>query len=195
MAEKLELADFERAAKLSGSRHTVFKGQGAKLLRAIRDFTLDLHVANGYIEIQPPVLINPDILYGTGHLPKSEEDMFKLSSNQYLSPTEEVPLTGYYRNEILNYHDLPIKLTSSTISFRSEAGSAGKDVRGVIRQHQFYNTEMVNFSKPENSMEDLEAMTAECEMVLQKLEIPYRVVLLCTGDMGSAAAKTYDVEV
>jgi seryl-tRNA synthetase len=141
------------------------------------------------------VLINPDILYGTGHLPKSEEEMFKLSSNQYLSPTEEVPLTGYYRNETLDYHHLPIKLTSSTISFRSEAGSAGKDVRGVIRQHQFYNTEMVNFSKPEDSMKDLEAMTAECEKVLQMLEIPYRVIILCTGDMGSAAAKTYDVEV
>jgi seryl-tRNA synthetase len=155
-----------------------------------------MHVKKAsYIELQPPVLINPDILYGTGHLPKSKEDMFETMNGQFLSPTEEVPLTGYYRNEIIDEKQLPIHLTASTVSFRSEAGSAGKDVRGVIRQHQFYNTEMVCICKPEQSMDELEKMTSECEAVLKALEIPYRVITLCTGDMGSAAIKTYDVEV
>jgi seryl-tRNA synthetase len=164
-------------------------------MRALRDFTIDLHSKDNYIEIQPPVLINQETLYGTGHLPKSKDDMFELKNGQFLSPTEEIPLTGMYRNETFNYDTLPIKLTSSTISFRSEAGAAGKDVRGFIRQHQFYNTEMVIFDKPETSMDTLEKMTSQCEKVLKLLELPYRVIVLCAGDMGSCAVKTYDVEV
>ncbi|MDR2461824.1 MAG: serine--tRNA ligase [Mycoplasmataceae bacterium] len=195
LASKLKLADFERAVKLSGSRHTILTGNGARLMRALRDFTIDLHSKDNYIEIQPPVLINQETLYGTGHLPKSKDDMFELKNGQFLSPTEEIPLTGMYRNETFNYDTLPIKLTSSTISFRSEAGAAGKDVRGFIRQHQFYNTEMVIFDKPETSMDTLEKMTSQCEKVLKLLELPYRVIVLCAGDMGSCAVKTYDVEV
>lgn len=195
LATKLNIADFERGAKLSGARHTVFKGDGAKLMRAIRNYTLDLHNRAGYFEIQPPVLINPTILYGTGHLPKAREDMFETLNGQFLSPTEEVPLTGLYANEVLESNLLPLKLTSSTLSFRSEAGSAGKDVRGLIRQHQFYNTEMVILCKEEESEQQLEEMTNECELVLKNLNLPYRVIILCTGDMGSAAVKTYDVEV
>jgi seryl-tRNA synthetase len=189
------MVDFTRAAKISGSRHTIFINDGAKLIRVLRDFTLDCHVKNKYMELLPPVLINENILFGTGHLPKSKDDMFQLTNNQFLSPTEEVPLTGYYNNEIIEQKKLPIFLTSSTLSFRSEAGSAGKDIRGIIRQHQFYNTEMVIISKPEESFKMLELMTSHCENVLQQLEIPYRVIELCTGDIGTAACKTYDVEV
>jgi seryl-tRNA synthetase len=164
-------------------------------MRALRDFTLDMHRKAGYLELLPPILINADVLYGTGHLPKSREDMFELTNGQFLSPTEEVPLVGAYANEKLDEKTLPLKLTSSTVSFRSEAGTAGKDMRGVIRQHQFYNTEMVIYCLPKDSEKQLELMTAECEAVLKALKLPYRVIALCTGDMGSAAVKTYDVEV
>lgn len=195
LAEQLDMADFTRATKIAGSRHTIFKNDGAKLIRILRDFTIDCHVKNGYVELLPPVLINDKILYGTGHLPKSKDDMFCLTNGQYLSATEEVPLTGYYNGEILDGKILPIFLTSSTLSFRSEAGSAGKDIRGIIRQHQFYNTEMVMICKQEESFELLEKMTSHCEHVLKELKIPYRVIELCTGDIGTAACKTYDVEV
>jgi seryl-tRNA synthetase len=195
LGEALNILDFDRAVKLAGSRQTIFKGDGARLLRALRNYTLDLHLKNNYIEIQPPVIINPEILYGTGHLPKAKDDMFELSNGKFLSPTEEIPLTGYYRNETIKETELPIKLTASTLSFRSEAGSAGKDMRGIIRQHQFYNTEMVVLCKEEESAKQLELLTKEAESILKSLKLPYRVILLCTGDMGSAAVKTYDIEV
>jgi seryl-tRNA synthetase len=181
--------------KLSGSRHTVFINDGAKLLRALRNFTLDLHAEAGFNEVQPPVILNAEPLYGTGNLPKYEEDLFKLNNGQYLSPTEEIPLTALYMNETLNYNSLPIKLTSSTLNFRSEVGSAGRDQKGIIRQYQFYNTEMIIFSKPNESESLHEEMTHEAEKVLQELGLSYRVILLCTGDMGASAVKTYDIEV
>lgn len=195
LAEKLGLADFERASKLSGARHTIFKGDGARLMRALRNFTLDVANQFGFTEMQPPILINDHILQGTGHLPKSKEDMFETLNGQFLSPTEEVPLTGYYNKEIIDVNLLPIKMTSSTLSFRSEAGSAGKDVRGVIRQHQFYNTELVVLCKEDDSEKQLDLMVKHVEKVLQLLAIPYHILLLCTGDMGFAAAKTFDIEV
>jgi seryl-tRNA synthetase len=164
-------------------------------MRALRNYTLDIHQGAGFIELQPPVLINPEILYGTGHLPKSKDDMFELKNGQFLSPTEEIPLTGYYRNETLNINQLPIRLSSSTISYRSEAGSAGKDMRGVIRQHQFYNTEMVVICSDDDSKKQHEFITKQAELILKSLKLPYRVIILCTGDMGSAATKTYDIEV
>jgi seryl-tRNA synthetase len=195
LATKLNLADFERGAKIAGARHTVFLHDGARLMRALRNFTIDMHLKNKYTEILPPVLINSAILYGTGHLPKAQDDMYQLDSMQFLSPTEEVPLTGLYSNEILDPNILPIRLVASTLSFRKEAGSAGKDVRGIIRQHQFYNTELVSLCLPEQSDAELEVMTKNAEAILQKLKLPYRVIKLCTGDMGQAAAKTYDLEV
>jgi seryl-tRNA synthetase len=164
-------------------------------MRALRNFTLDIHISNGYVEVLPPIILNSDPLYGLGKLPKFEDDLFKLTNGQYLSATEELPLTAMFKNEILNEDELPIKLTSSSISFRSEAGSAGKDTRGVIRQHQFYNTELVIFDKPSNSMKTLEKMTHDAETILQQLNLPYRILNLCTGDLGIAATKTYDIEV
>jgi seryl-tRNA synthetase len=149
----------------------------------------------GFLEMLPPVVINDQALLGTGTLPKFEEDVFKLNTNQYLSPTAEVQLTCFYRNEILNEKQLPLCFTASTACFRSEAGSAGKDTRGVIRQHQFYKTEMVMITKPEDSYASLEKMVSQAESILKTLELPYRVILLCTGDQGFASAKTYDIEV
>lgn len=195
LASKNGLIDFPRAAKLSGSRHSLFLKDGAKLIRVLRDLTIDLHTKNGFSEILPPVIINQKVLYGTGHLPKAEEDMFALANHQYLSPTEEVPLTGFYNGEILSESSLPILLTSSTLSFRSEAGSAGKDVKGIIRQHQFYNTEMVGFCLPKDSPKILKKFVAQCEAVLKLLKLPYRIMQLCSGDIGTAANKTYDIEV
>jgi seryl-tRNA synthetase len=164
-------------------------------MRALRNFTLDMHNKLGFKEVQPPIILNPEPLYGTGNLPKYEEDLFKLTNGQYLSPTEEIPLTALYMNEIIDKDLLPIKLTSSTLSFRSEVGSAGRDQKGVIRQHQFYNTEMVIFCKSNESYELLEEMTNEAEQVLRELDLPFRTIFLCTGDMGASAVRTYDIEV
>jgi seryl-tRNA synthetase len=154
-----------------------------------------MNIKAGFSEMLPPVIVNAETLIGTGQLPKFEEDLFKLTNGQYLSPTAEVQLTSFYRNEILNEKQLPMRLTANTACFRSEAGSAGKDTRGVIRQHQFYKTEMVMISKPDNSNELLEEMVAQAESILKALELPYRTIILCTGDQGFSAAKTYDIEV
>lgn len=191
-----DLVDFERATKITGTRFVIYKGDGAKLIRALQAFTLDLHQKAGYTEFLMPVIVNDKALYGTGQLPKFEEDLFKLKDTKYyLSPTVEVQLTNYHRDEILDEKDLPLKYTSSTINFRSEAGSAGKDTRGVIRQHQFYKTELVNIVKPGTSYKALEAMAKQAESILEALELPYRRIVLCTGDMGFSSAKTYDIEV
>ncbi|MDR0675062.1 MAG: serine--tRNA ligase [Mycoplasmataceae bacterium] len=195
IAQKKDYIDFERAVKLSGSRFTIYRNNGAKLIRALQSFTLDVNTKAGFLEMLPPVILNAQTLIGTGQLPKFEEDLFKLSNGQYLSPTAEVQLTSFYANEILLDKQLPIWLTANTSCFRSEAGSAGKDTKGVIRQHQFYKTEMVMITKPNDSYNSLEKMVANAEDILQKLNLPYRVILLCTGDQGFAAAKTYDIEV
>ncbi|MEG1353538.1 MAG: serine--tRNA ligase [Malacoplasma sp.] len=191
-----DIVDFDRATKITGSRFVVYKGKGSKLVRALQNFTLDLHSEKGYLEFSMPVIVNSDSLYGTGNLPKFEEDLFKINDTKYyLSPTLEVQLTNYYRNEILSEKDLPFKCTASSLNFRSEAGSAGRDTKGVIRQHQFYKTEMVNLVKPTTSFDELENMTRNAESILEKLNLPYRRILLCTGDMGFSSAKTYDIEV
>lgn len=193
----LGILDFERAAKLSGARFTVYKGLGARLERAIINFFLDTHVyQHGYEEIFPPFMVNRECMVGTGQLPKFAEDMFKVEGREmYLVPTAEVPLTNLYREEILDEKDLPRYMTAYTACFRAEAGSHGRDTRGVIRQHQFNKVELVKLTTPEKSFEELEAMTRDAEMVLQLLGLPYRVVLLSTGDMGFSSAKTYDIEV
>lgn len=192
----LDILDFERGAKLSGARFTVFKGVGARLERAIINFFLDYHTQNGYKEILPPFMVNAECMVGTGQLPKFAYDMFKLEGKEmYMIPTAEVPLTNLYREEILESSQLPINLTAYTPCFRAEAGSHGRDTRGVIRQHQFDKIELVKISKPEKSYEELEKLTLNAEKVLELLGLPYRVVLLCTGDMGFSAAKTYDIEV
>ncbi|MEF9985177.1 MAG: serine--tRNA ligase [Malacoplasma sp.] len=191
-----DIVDFDRATKITGSRFVVYKGKGSKLVRALQNFTLDSHSEKGYLEFSMPVIVNSDSLYGTGNLPKFEEDLFKINDTKYyLSPTLEVQLTNYYRNEILSEKDLPFKCTASSLNFRSEAGSAGRDTKGVIRQHQFYKTEMVNLVKPTTSFDELENMTRNAESILEKLNLPYRRILLCTGDMGFSSAKTYDIEV
>ncbi|MDR0739884.1 MAG: serine--tRNA ligase [Mycoplasmataceae bacterium] len=195
LAEKRKLIDFERAAKISGSRFVIYREDGAKLMRALQWFTLDVNVKAGFCELLPPVILNASALVGTGQLPKFEEDIFKLDNGQYLSPTAEVQLTNFYANEILEESKLPLWFTANTACFRSEAGSAGKDTKGVIRQHQFYKTEMVMITKPEESYDSLEKMTTNAESILQKLNLPYRVIVLCTGDQGFAASKTYDIEV
>lgn len=194
---ELNILDFERASKLTGARFTLFKGLGAKLERALINFMLDLHTTeHGYGEISPPFMVNRDSMIGTGQLPKFEEDMFHIpSKDYYLIPTAEVPLTNVYRDEILDEEMLPIYLTGYTPCFRQEAGSAGRDTRGLIRNHQFDKVELVKFSLPENSYEELEKLTANAEEILKKLELPYRVVMLSTGDLGFSAAKTYDLEV
>ncbi len=194
---KLGILDFERAAKLSGARFTVYKGLGARLERAIINFYLDTHIyQHNYQEIFPPFMVNKECMVGTGQLPKFAEDMFKVEGREmYLVPTAEVPLTNLYREEILEEKDLPIYMTAYTACFRAEAGSHGRDTRGVIRQHQFNKVELVKITKPESSYEELEEMTRNAETVLQLLGIPYRVVLLSTGDMGFSSAKTYDLEV
>ncbi len=193
----LDILDFPRAAKLSGARFTVYKDWGARLERAIINFYLDIHTGqHHYKEILPPFMVTADCMQGTGQLPKFEEDMFKVENHGlYLIPTAEVPLTNLYREELLEAKRLPIYLTAYTPCFRAEAGSHGRDTRGIIRQHQFNKVELVKLVKPEESYEELESMTRDAEKVLQLLELPYRVVLLCTGDMGFSAAKTYDIEV
>ncbi|UJF15852.1 serine--tRNA ligase [Jeotgalibaca sp. MA1X17-3] len=197
LAEDLGILDFERAAKVTGSRFVFYKGLGARLERACYNYMLDLHDDQGYTEVIPPYIVNEASMFGTGQFPKFKEDVFELNDDRafFLIPTAEVPLTNYYRDEILNEKDLPVYFTAMSPSFRSEAGSAGRDTRGLIRMHQFHKVEMVKFSKPENSYQELEKMTDDAESVLRNLGLPYRTIVLCTGDMGFSAAKTYDVEV
>ena len=193
----LDILDFERAAKLSGTRFTIYKGLGARLERSIANFMLDLHTTeHGFTEYLPPVIVGRDIMTGTGQLPKFEDDMYGIpSTDQFLIPAAEVPLTNLYDGEILKESDLPMYFTAHTACFRKEAGSAGRDTRGLVRQHQFQKVEMVKYSKPGESFDELESLTAAAEDVLKKLELPYRVVVLCTGDLGFSAVKTYDIEV
>lgn len=193
----LGLLDFERAVKISGARFSMFTGMGAKLERALISFMLDTHtVENDYIEISPPFMVNRTSMTGTGQLPKFEEDAFNIKNNDYfLIPTAEVPVTNIHRGEILNEEDLPKYFTAYTPCFRAEAGSAGRDTRGLIRNHQFDKVELVKLAKPDNSYEELEDLTLEARKILDLLEIPYRVIELCTGDLGFSAAKTYDIEV
>ena len=197
IGEELRILDFARAAKIAGARFAVYRAGGAKLERALINFMLDLHTGqNGYQEILPPALVNRAALVGTGQLPKFEEDLFHVAPGDYfLIPTAEVPLTNLHREEILEQDELPVNYVAYTPCFRSEAGSYGKDVRGLIRQHQFNKVEMVKLTEPEDSYDELEKMVQNAETVLKKLELPYRVVELCTGDMGFGAAKTYDLEV
>ena len=199
IGEQLGILDFERAAKLSGARFAVYWEMGAKLERALANFMLELHTReHGYSEVLPPYLVNSDSMYATGQLPKFASDLFRVPHGEkelWLIPTAEVPLTNLYRDEILDGSGLPVCLTAYTPCFRSEAGSYGKDVRGIIRQHQFQKVELVKFSRPEDSYDELEKLTHDAERVLQKLGLHYRVVTLCTGDMGFASAKTYDLEV
>jgi seryl-tRNA synthetase len=194
----LGILDFERAAKMSGARFSVLMGAGARLERALINFMLELHTReHGYTEVEPPFLVNADALRGTGNLPKFEQDLFKIAGDWdlYLIPTAEVPLTNLYRGEILDGRQLPMRFTAYTPCFRSEAGSYGADVRGLIRQHQFDKVELVKFTTPEQSFDELETLTANAEEVLKRLELPYRTMALSTGDMGFASAKTYDIEV
>lgn len=197
IGENLGQLDFGMAAKLTGSRFSVLKGGLARLNRALVQFMLDTHIKAGYTEMYVPYMVNGDSLQGTGQLPKFEEDLFKLRGDKeyYLIPTSEVPLTNSVRDSMLNPSELPLKLTAHTPCFRSEAGSAGRDTRGLIRQHQFEKVEMVQIVRADTSMQALEEMTAQAESILQALELPYRVVALCTGDMGFSATKTYDIEV
>lgn len=197
VGQDLDILDFERAAKISGTRFTVYKGAGAKLERAVINFMLDLHTEeHGYLEVLPPFMVNRDAMTGTGQLPKFENDMFHLPAKDFfLIPTAEVPVTNLRADEILSGEELPIYYTAYTPCFRKEAGSAGRDTRGLIRQHQFNKVEMVKFSKPEESYDELEKLLDNAEDVLRKLEIPYRVVRLCSGDLGFSAAETYDIEV
>jgi len=194
----LGILDFERATRMSGARFSILMGAGARLERALINFMLELHTReHGYTEVEPPFLVNADALRGTGNLPKFEQDLFKIAGDWdlYLIPTAEVPLTNLYRGEILDGRQLPFRFTAYTPCFRSEAGSYGADVRGLIRQHQFDKVELVKFTTPDQSFDELESLTANAEEVLKRLELPYRTMLLCTGDMGFAAAKTYDIEV
>lgn len=196
IAENLGILDFERGAKVSGSRFVFYKGLGARLERAIYNFMLDEHGKEGYTEVIPPYIVNSHSMFGTGQFPKFKEDVFQLANTDLtLIPTAEVPLTNYYNGEILDEADLPVYFTALSPSFRSEAGSAGRDTRGLIRLHQFNKVEMVKLTKPEESYNELEKMTQNAENILQKLNLPYRVVALSTGDMGFSAAKTYDLEV
>jgi seryl-tRNA synthetase len=199
IGEQLGVLDLERAAKISGARFAVYWDLGARLERALANFMLDLHTReHGYTEVLPPYMVNSDSMYGTGNLPKFAADLFRVphgDKDLWLIPTAEVPVTNLYRNEVLEAGHLPVSLTAYTPCFRSEAGSYGKDVRGIIRQHQFQKVEMVKFSRPEDSYEQLEKLTHDAEEVLQKLGLHYRVVVLSTGDMSFTAAKTYDIEV
>ncbi|GMA08005.1 serine--tRNA ligase [Tetragenococcus halophilus subsp. flandriensis] len=197
IGENLNILDFERGAKVSGSRFVYYKGLGARLERALYNFMLDQHVyQQGYTEMIPPYAVNSQAMFGTGQFPKFTEDVFQLEdSDLTLIPTAEVPLTNYYSNEILDEDQLPVYFTALSPAFRSEAGSAGRDTRGLIRLHQFNKVEMVKFSDSQHSYDELEKMTADAESILQKLELPYRVITLSTGDMGFSAAKTYDLEV
>lgn len=191
----LGILDWEAAAKISGARFTVYRGLGARLERAIINFFLNTHVEAGYEEIYPPYMVTRAAMTGTGQLPKFEEDAYKVDNDTFLIPTAEVPVTNLYRDMILDGAKLPIRHCAYSACFRAEAGSAGRDTRGLIRQHQFNKVEMVKIAKPDESYDELESMTASAEKVLQLLGLPYRVVTLCTGDMGFSAAKTYDIEV
>ncbi len=197
LGSELDIIDPTTAGKITGARFTVYKGLGARLERAIINFMLDLHVdKHGYTEILPPFMVNRNSMYGTGQLPKFEEDAFKVANTDYfLVPTAEVPVTNMHKEQILNGADLTLKYCAYTACFRAEAGSAGRDTRGLIRQHQFNKVELVKFARPENSYEELEALTHDAEEVLQLLGLPYRVVRLCSGDLGFCSAMTYDIEV
>jgi seryl-tRNA synthetase len=199
LGEQLGVLDLERAAKISGARFAVYWDLGARMERALANFMLDLHVQeHGYTEVLPPYLVNSDSMYATGQLPKFASDLFRVphgDKDLWLIPTAEVPVTNLYRDEVLDASRLPVSLTAYTPCFRSEAGSYGKDVRGIIRQHQFQKVELVKFSRPENSYEQLEHLTHDAEEVLQKLGLHYRVVSLCTADLSFSSAKTYDIEV
>ena len=196
IGKNLDILDPERAAKVTGTRFHFYKGLGARLERAVINFFLNTHTQNGYTEILPPFVANSDSLYGTGQFPKFKEDEFKLENMEYyLIPTAEVPVTNFHRDEILDGTKLPIKYCAYSACFRSEAGSAGRDTRGLIRQHQFNKVELVKFVKPEDSYDELEKLTNDAEKILQLLKLPYRVVCLCTGDITFGSAKTYDIEV
>lgn len=196
LGEILDILDFNRGAKITGARFTLYKGAGARLERALINFMLDLHTReHGYVEVLPPFMVNRRAMTGTGQLPKFEDDLFKLSDPDYfLIPTAEVPVTNIHQDEILKEEELPIYYTAYTPCFRREAGSYGKDTRGLIRQHQFNKVELVKFTTPETSYDELEKLTSDAEEVFKRLGIPYRVVMLCTGDLGFSAAKTYDLE-
>lgn len=197
IGERLGILDFERGGKVTGARFTFYRGLGSRLERSLINFMLDLHTReHGYTEFFPPFIVNRDSMVGTGQLPKFEQDMFKLEGlDYYLIPTAEVPITNYHRQEILDGSQLPLYYTAYSACFRAEAGASGRDTRGLIRQHEFNKVELVKFSLPENSYDELEKLTDNAERVLQLLGLPYRVMLLCTGDMGAASAKTYDLEV
>lgn len=198
LGPSLGIIDFERATKMSGSRFAVLMGQGARMSRALINFMLDLHtLEHGYVEVEPPFLVNAEALRGTGNLPKFEQDLFKIAGDWdlFLIPTAEVPLTNLHRGEILDGRQLPLNYTAYTPCFRSEAGSYGADTKGLIRQHQFDKVELVKFTTPEHSYEALETLTRHAEEVLRRLELPFRTMMLSTGDMGFASAKTYDIEV
>lgn len=197
LVENLKMADFDRAAKVSGARFVFLTGKGAQLERALMNFMVTMHTTqHGYTEMMVPQLVNADSMFGTGQLPKFEEDLFKVEKEGlYTIPTAEVPLTNFYRDEVLQNEQFPIKFTGQSACFRSEAGSAGRDTRGLIRLHQFNKVEMVRYERPEDSFNALEELTNHAEKVLQALELPYRTVNLCTGDIGFGSAKTYDIEV
>ncbi len=196
IGDGLKILDFATAAKITGARFVVYKGLGARLERSVFNFMLDTHTKNGFTEIFPPFMVNRDSMYGTGQLPKFEEDAFAVkNTNYFLVPTAEVPVTNMHRGEVLDGSALPFYYTAYTACFRAEAGSAGRDTRGLIRHHQFNKVELVKFCKPENSYDELESLTAEAEEILKKIGLPYRVVTLCTGDLGFSSAKTYDIEV
>jgi seryl-tRNA synthetase len=197
LGESLGILDLQRAAKISGARFAVYWGLGARLERALASFMLDVHTReHGYLEVLPPFLVNRDSLFGTGQLPKFSEDLFKTEgSDHWLIPTAEVPVTNLYRDEVLDETKLPLSLVAYTPCFRSEAGSYGKDVRGIIRQHQFQKVELVKFARPDQSNEEHEKLTGHAEAILQRLHLPYRKMLLCAGDTGAASSKTYDLEV
>lgn len=195
IGQRLGLLDFERAAKVSGSRFVVYRGLGARLERALANFMLDHHAARGYTEILPPYLVREETLWGTRHLPKFREDMFVTTDNRYLISTSEIPVTAYHGDEILSHEALPIRYVAYSACFRSEAGAAGRDTRGLIRQHQFDKVELVTLCRPETSYDVLEAMTRDAQSVLEALQLSHRVVALAAGDLGFSSAKTYDVEV
>lgn len=197
LGQALDILDFERAGKVTGARFTFYKGLGARLERALISFMIDMHTDHhGYIELLPPYMVNSASAFGTGQLPKFSEDMFRLEGvGYYLIPTAEVPVTNYHRDEILPLESLPVKYCAYSPCFRSEAGSAGRDTRGIIRQHQFHKVEMVKLAHPDTSFEELESLTANAEAILKALDLPYRVITLASGDIGFSSAKTYDVEV
>jgi len=196
IAELLDIIDFERGAKIAGARFSLMKGSGARLERALMNFMLDLNTSKGYKEVFPPILVNRASMIGTGQLPKFEMELFRTVDPEfYLIPTAEVPVTNIHRGEILSESELPLYFTAYTPCFRREAGSYGKDVRGLIRQHQFNKVELVKLTRPEDSYAELEGLTADAEDILRRLGLPYRVIVLCTGDMGFSSSKTYDIEV